>query len=168
MSPKSVLSRNPVHEVRTQAHLTLAQAAGEAGVHLQAFFLLEQGVYPDLLPAVELWLMRRELDLDRIRSEYHNYQTLKRVQSGEMYAFPYITTWPPSDENPFVEFRQQLPLSRMGFAKGFCVHPGSLYRVELGIAKTLPDQLVQALLEAGLSRSVLGELKYRIGEACRD
>lgn len=141
----------------------MAQAAQQAGCHLQAFFLQEQGVYHDVLPAIAVWAQEQGLNLPEMQREYHEFQKEKRVQNGELYGISIIELGPP-EGNPFVELRNQLRLSRMGFAKRFCVHPGLLYRVEQGISRSLPIQLREALLQAGCSQSVLDELAFRMEE----
>lgn len=95
--------------------------------------------------------------------EYHDYQRQCRRENGELHGLSILELGPP-EGNPIVGLRSQLQLSRMGFAKSFCLHPGLLYRVEQGISKELPRQLVDALREAGLRETVLAELSYRLKE----
>lgn len=147
--------------VRSMAGLTLAQASEEAGCHLQAFFLQEQGVYPHILPAIGEWLKLRGYYLPESEKEYREFQRQKRVASGEQFGVSILELGPP-EHNPIVGLRLQLLLSRMGFAKRFCVHPGMLYRVEGGFSRRLPMQLVEALLEAGLTTLVVDELQARM------
>lgn len=102
--------------------------------------------------------------MDFLILEYHVYQKEKREAFGESYGLPIFELGPPDDTNPFVDFREVLDLSRMGFAKRFCVHPGLLYRVENGISQSLPEQLADALRDAGVKPWVLSELDFRIRE----
>ena len=134
-------------------------------MHLQAFFLQEQGVYPEILPAVQSWLVLHEYDIVVATSEYHEFQKGKRRDNGERLGLSIYELGAPEGANQFVQFRTSLGLSRMGFAKDFCVHPGLLYRLERGISKTLPQQVADALGDAGLSLWVIDELNYRIKEA---
>lgn len=161
----SVLSRSshPVVRTRSAAGLTLAKASEQAGCHLQAFFLQEQGAYPELLPAIRAWLVLHEVYLPDAVKEYREYQRQKRRSNGELRGLSILELGPP-EGNPFVGLRQQLSLSRMGFAKAFCIHPGLLYRVELGISQHIPGQLRDALIEAGLPVRVIDELAYRLEE----
>ena len=154
---------NPIRQARTQAGRTLAQASIEAGVHLQAFFLQEQGVYPNLLPAVQAWLVVHEYSLPEALDGYHEYQRGKRRANGERLGLSILELGPPLG-NPILELRGQLRLSRMGLAKEFCIHPGTLYRCETGISRRLPRQLRDALKDGGMSEDVLNDLAYRMEE----
>lgn len=162
---RSTLSRSshPIIRARAEAGLTLAQASAEAGCHLQAFFLQEQGVYPHILPAIGEWIQLRGYYLPEAEREYREFQRTKRVASGEQFGVSILELGPP-EPNPIVGFRTQLLLSRMGFAKRFCLHPGMLYRVEEGISRSLPSQLAEALLEAGVTQTVVDELRDRMEE----
>ncbi len=155
---------SPIKAARSKAGLTLLQASKEAGVHLQAFFLQEQGVYPEILPAIQSWLALHEYDISVATEEYHEFQRAKRKDNGERLGLSVYELGPPEGTNQFVQFRSALGLSRMGFAKDFCLHPGLLYRVEHGISKTLPQQVASALKDAGLPAWVIDELNYRIKE----
>jgi hypothetical protein len=162
---RSVLSRSshPVIRARAEAGLTLAQASVEAGCHLQAFFLQEQGVYPHILPAIGEWIKLRGYYLPEAEREYREFQRQKRVASGEQFGVSILELGPP-ESNPVVGLRAQLLLSRMGFAKRFCLHPGMLYRVETGISRSLPSQLCEGLIEAGFPAVVIRELEDRLAE----
>ncbi len=121
-------------------------------------------MYPEVLPSIQAWLVLHGHSLPEAVAEYHQYQRDKRHDSGEEYGFAVYELGPPT-ATPFASFREAIGLSRMGFAKHFCVHPGLLYRVEQGISKTLPEQLADALKEAGLAVGIIDELRYRIEEA---
>lgn len=155
---------SPIKRIRMWAGLTLAEASNEADVHLQAFFLQEKGVYPEILPKILLWAAAKfELDADVLAIEYTEFQNVKRRASGEQWGLSVLELGPP-EGNPIIDFRRALGISRMGLAKYFCIHPGLLYRVEQGISRTLPDQLAGALRDAGLSDANIAELRYRIEE----
>lgn len=156
---------SPIKAARSKAGLTLLQASKQAGVHLQAFFLQEQGVYPEILPAVQSWLVLHEYDVKVATEEYHEFQRAKRRDNGERFGLAVYELGPPEWANQFVQFRSSLGVSRMGFAKDFCVHPGLLYRLERGISKALPQQVADALSDAGLPDWVIEELNYRIKES---
>jgi hypothetical protein len=51
--------------------------------------------------------------------------------------------------------------SRAFFAKGLCVQPAALYKLELGLIKSLPSQLSDALLVAGVGADDVEELDER-------
>ena len=158
------MRQNPVRRTRKERHLTLEQAAAEAGIHVQAFFLQEQGVYPDLLPAIVAWLAKEGAYLPNLQKEYHEFQRDKRRVNGEQRGLALYEFGPPGQTHPIVQFRNDLELSRLGFAKAFCIHPGLLYRVERGMTQGLSRQIKNALLDAGMTKQAIKELEYRSEE----
>lgn len=154
----------PVTRARLNARQTLAEAAQEAGVHLQAFFLQEKGVYSNILPAICRWLENHNLSPVLVSAEYFLWQKEGRRATGEEYAFSIYEWNEPLDLHPFIQFRMSLPMSRMQFAKRLGVHPNSLYRLEHNQTRNLPEQLIEALQDAGLPRHALDELRFRVKE----
>lgn len=120
-------------------------------------------MYPHILPAMGEWLQLRGYYLPEAEREYREYQRQKRIATGEQFGVSILELGPP-ESNPVVGLRSQLLLSRMGFAKKFCLHPGMLYRVEEGISRSLPLQLRIALIEAGFTATVVNELRDRLEE----
>lgn len=161
------MRQNPVHTARALRGLTLEEAASDAGCHLQAFFLCEQAVFPDILPVLQTWLADQDVDVVQAVLDYRHHQTEKREAQGEILGLASHELGPPHPQNSFIVFRVSLGMSRMGFAKRFCVHPALLYRLENGQSHSLPDQLIVALREGGLSGRVIKELDFRIGEECQ-
>lgn len=163
---------NPIKRVRLAHNKTLEEFSLAAGVHVQALYLNEQGVYPNILPAIERYLMKLGEDPNDLNTQYLEFQNDKRRTIGAFLELKdYVTLEPRYDEgHPFVGFRESLgtpshePFSRMGFAKSFCVHPAQLYRLEKGGTKHLPEQLREALTTAGLPGNVIAELESRCEE----
>lgn len=56
----------------------------------------------------------------------------------------------------------------MMFAKSLCVQPTMLYNVEKCQARKIPLELIEALKDAGLPRTVLLELCLRYEDWCFD
>src|SRR5215213_4853163 len=92
---------SPIKAARSKAGLTLAQASSEAGVHLQAFFLQEQGVYPEILPAIQSWLVLHEYDIKIATEEYHEFQKAKRRDNGERLGLAVYELGEPGSANQF-------------------------------------------------------------------
>lgn len=158
------MAENPVHRLRQEERLTLAQFADRAGVHLQAVFLNERGVYPTILPSILSYMHRLRPEGRGWQSEYTAYVLEKRLEFGAHYDLPNTQLGPPVGSNPFRGWRDQYDLSRMAVAKGLCVHPASLYKVEHDETKHLPEQLVVALKVAGMPSMVIEELQFRLEE----
>lgn len=159
---------NPIRVLRKQQGLTLGEMADRCGFHLQSLFLNEHGVYPTVLPRVVRYLEETlDLDASELQSDYQSWQYEKRRFWGERLGLETYELGPPIlSRHPFVQFRQDLDskMSRMMFCKRFCVHPASVYKLEIGVALKLAEQIEDALQDAGLSDTVIGELNSRSEE----
>lgn len=162
---------NPVKEIRLRHRGTLESFSEDCGVHLQALYLTEQGVYPHILPNIVEHLVSLGEDAQRLDNVYRSYQAEKRRYVGAFLLLSEYVTKEPIYElgHPFVVFREGLngpdgPLSRMSFCKKFCVQPSLMHRLETSVAKHLPEQLRVALTEAGLPANVIAELDNRCEE----
>lgn len=142
--------------------------AKKAGVHVQALYLNECGCYPTVLPDI-LDCIVRELrhDPETVERHYKVYVERKRKAFGETHGFKFLTVddlGEPGGTHPVIAFREQLELSRMGFAKQACIQPTLLYNVEYCRSKRIPNQVVDAMLKAGLAPVVVMELCSRYEE----
>lgn len=155
----------PLTEARKRLGLTQQQLALEASIHPQAVFLAEQAVYPTILPKLARFFENEGLDIKVLEAEYRGFQRAKRERAGRNASLAlYQNGAPDLGVQPFVSFRDSLGMSRMRFAKSFCVHPASLYNLEHGSSGSLPEQLRIALDEAGLGRATIDELEERCRE----
>lgn len=164
------LFMNPIRLARMASQeKTLESFSKRCGVHKQALYLNECGVYPDVLPSIMATLLVLGWDEQSIRRGYRDFQREKRVARGELDNLSSVEIGPPNLElgHPFVQFRASLGHARLGFAKEYCVHPASLHKLEIGSAIHLPEQVVEALTVAGASASVITELNERCEEYAR-
>lgn len=158
---------NPVKEIRQKEGLTLTRFASQAGCHYQAVYLTECGCYPYIYPKLMNFIELRGYDKENIESRYKESQKYMRIISGSLVNSDEVILSIPTIDHPFINFRLSLGLtglSRMGFAKTFCIHPGFLYTLERGKSKGLSAQLKEALLQAGFKESVIEELDFRCRE----
>lgn len=156
---------NPLRRIRRKNGLTLASMAGRAGVHTQAVYLNECGVYPTILPAISRWLERTGYPTRALQDEYLEWQTAHRKASGDKLKVSEVELGPPDlDVAPLAGLLEKLGLSRMGFAKMLAVHPALLYKLDRGETFGIGLQVRQALLEAGFSMTLIEELDYRTAE----
>lgn len=170
------LSRNPIRKVRTQLGKTLEEFSTLCGVHLQALYLNEQGVYPHILPAVARFIEEElELNVEEYQLDYLVFQRNKRAEFGALHDLTYYDVArlgePDLSRHPVVLFRGSLQddrsgkgISRMAFCKGLCIQPSLIYNLECGRAAHLGDQTVEALQQAGLPSTVIDELNTRSEE----
>lgn len=159
------INHNPIRRVRVKEGKTLVELAADCGVHLQALYLNECGVYPTILPSILTCLIRLGYSGSVLEKDYQMFVHNKRVSSGVFFELSSYTLPPPvGTQHPFISFRKSLELSRMGFCKSFCVHPASMHKVEHEQVQCLPRQVIEALNEAGLSEQTTEELDYRVRE----
>lgn len=161
---------NPIRRIRLLEGRTLQEFADDIGIHYQAVYLNECGVYHTVLPVimkhlVSLGLNRRELEI-----EYEEAVRFKRELNGLVYQFNLIDDLgEPTGINPFTQFREKLnltglSLTRSKFCKLFGVHPALIRKLELFETRTMPTQLQEALRDAGLATTVIDELCDRLEE----
>lgn len=162
---------NPIKRVRQTHGLSIDKLAKEIGVHSQALYLLECGVYPKILPVVLHYFVEYlGCSEDELTRDYNSWLTRQRFALRDRIIIDRQAFWkiPTFSMHPFAWFRQSLDIpearSRMGFSKTFLVHPASLYSLEKGITKGLPTQLRMALLDTGFTVDEIDELDYRCRE----
>lgn len=155
-----------MRRIRLHHHKTLERFSEECGVHLQALYLTEQGVYPHVLPKIMQYLTHLGYVSSTVEREYTAYVQIKRQAFGSKYDLASLTDLgaPTPDQPPVEVFREKYGLSRMALAKELCVHPASLYKLEMGTAVHLPEQMVAALHEAGMRYTIIAELNFRTEE----
>jgi hypothetical protein len=94
--------------------------------------------------------------------EYGDFIKSTRSEFGLKYA---LLDYLPGDSDirasPITKLRNDLDLSKLGFAKGICTQPSGVSRVEKRITSEFPTQLVEALSDAGLPVVMIRELQER-------
>lgn len=156
--------RNPITEIRKKQGASLLSWARDAGIHHQALYLNECGVYVDVLPTLLEFIEGLGYDGAELEANYHLWVAERREEVRESLDFLDDLPEPCRSVHPFVCFREALGLSRMAFCKTFLVHPASIYELEHGKMLKLPGQLVDALRSVGISDTVIEELGFRCGE----
>jgi hypothetical protein len=131
-----------------------------------ALYLAECGVHTHMLPAIRDYLIRQGWAGQDLDSQYQQYVIEKRQMMGVDYGLAQSDLGPPLPEegHPFAQFRGSFGMSKSGFAKTFCVHPAALNKLEKGDAVHLPEQLREALTQAGVPVNVIDELNERCQE----
>jgi len=110
-----------------------------------------------------------------LEEEYQRFVLQQREYHGRLYHLSDFTLddlGEPFGVHPVVQFRHHIGLqqghptglSKMGFAKSFCIHSAELYSLERGDKRILSEQFKDAMKEAGLPAIVLDELEYRCTE----
>lgn len=163
---------NPIKVARTRANKTLVEFADEIGVHWQLVFLAERGTYPQIPTSIAKYIAPNLNKRLEVNAEYRQFQRERRTQFGQLYGVADVSLGPPEGGHPVVLLRRSIGrtaghphgLSRMAFAKSFCVHSAELFSLEEGRKRILSEQFKEAMREAGLRDTVLSELEFRCEE----
>lgn len=161
---KALLDDNPVRKLRQQLGMSLNEMAEEAGLNRFGLLRVESGMYASIPPRVEEFLKKKHpsLDLNVLGIEYKTFQQnyRKKMFEGQQLLLPK----PNLSRNPVTLFREHLEYGATEFMKKLCVNPGVMHKVEGDQAASIPEQLREALSQAGMSDDELEELDFRISE----
>lgn len=161
MGRKSEVTSNPIRRLRLSKGKTLEQFADDCGIHLQAVYLNEMGMYPTVLPAVMRLMRAYGISLSEAEEEYQDYVRDIRFNFGEEHA-PYSLGLPSVSVSSIKVFRDILGISTaFGFARAICVNPTLIRRVEYGKTDEFPGHLNFALRDIQMDPSDIQELELR-------
>lgn len=164
---------NPIKTSRLEERKSLQGLADEIGIHMQAVYLAECGVYPRVLPSILYYFGWDEAGEHAVA--YRQFQKAKRQVNGHLWGLDRLTLTDLGvplymEAHPLIAFRQILSngvtkgISRMMFAKRFCIQPVELFFLETRKRPEVSEQFRTAMREAGLDDIVLSELEARIQE----
>ena len=162
MPRKSQVTDNPIRILRLSVHQTLETFAQRCGIHLQALYLNEMGMYPTVLPSVMRYL-HHNYDVSETETEedYQNYVRNVRYSFGDNHV-PYDFPEPNSTVSSIRQLRSSLGISTaFGFAKAICLNPTIIRNVESGKIFEFPGHLNFALREIQVDPADIDELEYR-------
>lgn len=166
MPPRSFLrlDANPVRVARRSMRKTIEQITKDANVNWQLWYLTECGCYDRIPPVISQYLADNGYFL--LEQDYFEFQTRQRRRFSERFHPDTINALPSaaSEGCPLTVYRLSLGVARLGLAKGLCVQPAVLWKVEKRHSKCLPAQLHQALLEFGMREENVNELDDRLEE----
>lgn len=147
------MALNPLKALRLSAGWTQQELADFGGITRHAVLRTEQGVYALPPPAI-LSVFSQRLpgsSIPYLETEYKAWQRrMRQATSRLMPDAPGISGAATSSQ--FRDWRIfTLGISsRMEFCRLFCVHPAVVEKYEKGQQARMPDQLQEALTDAGL------------------
>lgn len=145
---------------RKQLGKTVQEAASGAGIHFQAWYLTECGVYNDIPPKIDSYLYSFGFLLKS--EEYTAFRQANQRKFGEIYLIGKGLPAVSNLTSPIKSYREHVGIrSRTFFSKGLCVQPAHTYGLEKGSIKNLPTQIVDALVMAGVPKDDVEELDER-------
>lgn len=162
MARKSEISSNPVRQIRLKQHKTLDEFANECGIHIQALFRCEHGMYPSVLPSICQRLNHQYgIDLAELTTSYEDFIRSKRYTFGKA-RYPYTLPEPDRKISPLTQFRNYLGFkSAFGMGKAICLGPTTILRAERGDTPRLPGQVEFALRGILLPVEDIQEMSFR-------
>lgn len=159
---KGSLADNPIRVIRKSQKDTLYTFSRKCGVSLQALYLNESGVYPTVLPSILYYLVSDlKCDEDDVLDAYFSFVRQKRKEWASLCA-PYSLPERRVGHSPLEDLRLSWGLSRVALAKTLCIQPSLVHRVEVGKARKLPRDFVEALEEIEFPKELIKELGDRV------
>ena len=129
--------------------------------------MTEFGVYEHIPEGIEQYLLRRELDLSDVRAKYSIFRT-RIAHDNLMLIRDVVYNLPNSNKtlNPIKQFRTlSLAITANAMCVHFLINPGIYRRLEETIAyANIPANIVQALLDGGISPGTVEELQEQYKE----
>ena len=163
------MATNPIVEFRLANSLSQEALARMAGITRLAVMRTEQGIFSRIPPALISALLSKVMvtqEGDALTSDeeinlaYHKFQ--REVRRANYGALTETLPEEIRGVSPLIHWRLKSGLaSQMGLCRKFCIHPASVAQFESGLQKKLPDQVLEALLEAGYDEDTLQKLQAR-------
>lgn len=158
------LTDSPTREIRNRCGMTLKEFGAKLDLNYQTVYLNECAVYESPVERV----VQAGVSIGRFNLawDYKKFQFAQRAKLGEHFQFYRLglSALSTPEVNPVYALRTRLELSRLAFCKALCVHPATVARVENNKSHILGTQLSNALLDAGLSLDLVGEMSYRLND----
>lgn len=157
---------NPLTVLRNENRLTVDGLARRSNVGRQVIMRSEQAVFTDPPDKILDTLLRLSPEYDRAEAlaGYYAFQrATRRYNFGRLDPDVDFALWAAHDidEHPFVWWRCTSGIeARIQVSKLYCVHPAVIFKFEMQpyLMKSLPSQLVDALLESGYRDTVIDAL----------
>lgn len=164
------LNRSPIRKQRRKYYNNLTEFQRKLGIQYSVAYFTECGCYGKIPDTIIKAFASKGVDIPSLRQEYREFQKDCRQEFGEYFrdillseSFNLVLerVYPSTS---FVKLLQdELGMSRAELAKWLCIQTAILYRLEKGQTKEFPDDLVDALYQAGISHDVIRRWNYREG-----
>jgi hypothetical protein len=142
-------SLNPFTTARNLSSKRQSDIAAALELDIVDVIRLEQGIVTQIPKAIAQYYTRELKMPTGWEAGYRMFQqSLRRSAPRPIYG---VWRTPPGEFN-FRRWRTYNwpTLSQMGWCKAFCVHPSSLYAVEMNTKQPLPSDILTALIEANI------------------
>lgn len=137
--------------------MTIDKVSSRTGLSKQYIIKAEQACYAD--PS-DVLLRFYEVNLREVAKDYYAFQREIRLANYGKLIEPWHFMVNEVTDHPFINWRVCSGVgSRDAISRYFCVHPAILFKFEHGRITTVPEHLVQALLESGYDAVTLTKLE---------
>lgn len=144
---------NPITDARNELQMSGPILAKRLGLSRQYLSRAEQGTYSSLNPALRKWVANAtSISTNDVDKRYRLFQKAQRQNTIEQVG-PHKLERHDSSEpgyKIFLRWREGYWTSPLQFAIAFCVHPDSVQKYEEGIQRSMPKQIMEALIETNL------------------
>lgn len=146
---------NPLKRLREESGMTLKRVSRGTGFSKQFIIKQEQGVYHEPSKTIVDFY---DADYKEVCKDYREFQrACRKANYGRL-----IEPWHfnvNEGKNPWITWRELSGVgSEAAICKFFCLHPAIMFKFERGDMTTVPDLLIEALLESGYSHETLNKL----------
>lgn len=148
--------------IRTKHGYGLNSFADYAEVKPQTILRTDQGTYRRIPTQVLYSLLELEPSYSAryLHSEYRLFVEAHRKWTW--YEKPLRMHFLPDNAmHPLLYMRKDDYPTRMGFCTAFCLHPSTVRRFELGLTRTVPQQIVEMFADVSQNAdSIVTKLQY--------
>jgi len=157
------MKKNPIKLLREEAGLSMETLAERSEVSKQTVLRAEQGCYDLIPPSIFNYMLSAwpYSEIINLPTRYRDWQKEQRKQNyGELST---LITWDflSPAVHPFIYWRETSNIyARIQISKLYCVHPATISRFEHSnaLSSSVPEQLIDALLESGYSLATIEKL----------
>lgn len=156
--------KNPIRSIRKSQGLTIRGAAKKIKCNYQTLYMVEHGMYMDVLPNILTWALQvgDSVKEDEIQFTYMLFRSEKQDLAREKYSLSTlgISCLGAPGDNPVLKLREYLGLKQSAFCKELCIPIALLYYAE-NKSVSLPKQLKNIFCDLGIPQVVIDEMICR-------
>lgn len=152
--------QNPIFIIRSQQGLSLRRTADAITCHYQALYMVEHGMYVNVLPKILDWAIEvSDRTRQQIEYDYMIFRSIKQDEAREIYSLDSldINSLGTPGKNPVRKFRDYLGLTQSAFCKDLCIPVALLYTAEQK-SVSLPKTLKKIFQDLGIPNLVIQEM----------
>jgi transcriptional regulator with XRE-family HTH domain len=172
---KNVLQYNILRRLRKSLGYTQAEFALFCGISTKSVYNAECGLYETPLESIaDILYKNTDVTPTQLIAEYAKFRKMMRDKTRERYIpsmYKFSVSIPDTNKciyrseriSPIADlYINALGLNFNSFSHEFLINPGSLYKLDRGDIRYVPDTIQTALLTCGCPNEIVRELSVRI------